>query len=255
MRTRATGGGAWLRTCSRVGRMGMGRVELAMVQAEAARAVGSFAINAQAPDEGNMHTLLHWGTEAKKRCPPTSLPGGRAVVLRHDRARGGGSTPVIRTRAYPDGDEWVVNGHKWFISGANGARFAILICRTEDDPEMPKAANTAFIVDLPAEGWNQVREIETWHGPHGHAEIVIEDLRIHDDQMLGGRGLGHMLGQLPARPRPPGHCLQLDRAGRDGPRHEVDRSLKRFSHGSCGREAGDPVDDSPTRRWTSTSRS
>ena len=65
-----------------------------------------------------------------------------------------------------DGDEWVINGHKWFISNARRASFAILIARTElDVPELPQAANTAFIVDLPAPGWNRVREIETMHGP------------------------------------------------------------------------------------------
>ena len=54
-----------------------------------------------------------------------------------------GSDPtLIKTFAYRDGDEWVINGHKWFISGARGAKFAILIARTEEDPEIPQAANT-----------------------------------------------------------------------------------------------------------------
>ena len=54
-----------------------------------------------------------------------------------------GSDPtLIQTFAYRDGDEWVINGHKWFISGAKGAKFAILIARTEEDPEIPQAANT-----------------------------------------------------------------------------------------------------------------
>ena len=72
---------------------------------------------------------------------------------------------------------------------------AILVARTEDDPDLPQAANTAFLIDLPAEGWNEVRQIETMHGSTGHSEIVIEDLRVHESQMLGGRGQGHLLGQ------------------------------------------------------------
>ena len=65
----------------------------------------------------------------------------------------------------------MINGHKWFISNARRASFAILIARTEDDPELPQAANTAFIVDIPSEGWNDVREVETMHGATGHSEI------------------------------------------------------------------------------------
>ena len=64
-----------------------------------------------------------------------------------------GSDPTLmQTRAVPDGDEWVINGHKWFISGARGAQFAILLARTEDDPEVPQAATSAFIVDVPVAG-------------------------------------------------------------------------------------------------------
>ena len=95
-----------------------------------------------------------------------------------------GSDPtLIRTNAYKDGDEWVINGHKWFISNAHRANFAILIARTEDDPDLPQAANTAFIIDLPSDGWTEVREIETMHGSTGHSEIMIEDLRVNDSKM------------------------------------------------------------------------
>jgi acyl-CoA dehydrogenase len=76
-----------------------------------------------------------------------------------------GSDPtLIKTFAYQDGDEWVINGHKWFISGARGAKSAMSIARTEDDPELPQAANTCFIVDLPSEGWNVVRDVESMAG-------------------------------------------------------------------------------------------
>ena len=132
-----------------------------------------------------------------------------------------GSDPtLIQTHAYQDGDEWVINGHKWFISNAHRAQFAILIARTEDDPDLPQAANTAFIVDIPAEGWNEVREVETMHGSTGHSEILIEDLRVPADRMLGGRGQGHMLGQYRLGPGPAGPLHALDRPGRDGARHD-----------------------------------
>jgi acyl-CoA dehydrogenase len=120
-----------------------------------------------------------------------------------------GSDPtLIRTTAVQDGDEWVINGHKWFISNARRAKFAILVCRTEDNPDLPQAANTAFIVDLPSEGWNRVREVETMHGGTGHSEIVIEDLRVPNENMLGGRGQGHMLGQYRLGPARLAHCMR-----------------------------------------------
>jgi acyl-CoA dehydrogenase len=76
-----------------------------------------------------------------------------------------------------------------------------LIARTDDAPEIPQAANTAFIVDLPAKGWTVVRDIFTMAGHHNHAEIRIENLRVPNASMLGGRGQGHLLGQARLGPR------------------------------------------------------
>ena len=75
-------------------------------------------------------------------------------MLRHDRARGGRLATRRSSRPSPTatGTSGSINGHKWFISGAKGAKFAILIARTEEDPEIPQAANTAFLVDLPQPG-------------------------------------------------------------------------------------------------------
>src|SRR5690606_32237791 len=144
-----------------------------------------------------------------------------------------GSDPtLIRTTAVPDGDEWIINGHKWFISQAHRADFAIVICRTEDDPDLPQAANTAFIVGLPAEGWEEVRQIETMHGSTGHSEILIRDLRVHTDQMLGGRGQGHLLGQARLGPARLAHCMRWIAQAETALDMMVDRSLNRYAHGS-----------------------
>jgi acyl-CoA dehydrogenase len=217
------------------GGMGLGHVELAMVQAEAAKTgFGPFAINAQAPDEGNMHTLLHWGTESQKQKYLKPLCDGvaRSCFAMTEPEVAGSDPTLIKTWAYPDGDEWVINGHKWFISGAHRANFAILIARTEQEPDIPQAANSAFIIDLPSEGWNEVREVETMHGSTGHSEIVIEDLRVHNDQMLGGRGQGHLLGQYRLGPARLAHCMRWIAQAEMALDMMVDRSLNRFSHGS-----------------------
>ncbi|MGA2522086.1 MAG: acyl-CoA dehydrogenase family protein [Acidimicrobiales bacterium] len=187
------------------GGMGLGPTALAAVSAEAATTrFGSYIINCYAPDEGNMHTLMHWGTEEQKEryLRPMCEGSLRSCFAMTEPEVAGSDPTLMRTRAVPDGDSWIVNGHKWFISGARGARFAILLARTEDDPEVPQAATTAFIVDVPSPGWEIVRDIETMSGSHNHCEIRISDLRVPDANRLGGRGQGHRLGQYrlgPAR--------------------------------------------------------
>lgn len=215
--------------------MGLGHVELAMVQAEAARSYyGPWVLNCQAPDEGNMHTLLHWATDEQKAKYLKPLCDGTAwscFAMTEPEVAGSDPT-LIRTNAYQDGEEWVINGHKWFISNAHRANFAILIARTEDDPDLPQAANTAFLVDIPSPGWNEVRQIETMHGSTGHSEIVIEDLRVHESQMLGGPGQGHLLGQYRLGPARLAHCMRWIAQAETALDMMVDRSLNRYAHGS-----------------------
>ena len=215
--------------------MGLSHVAMASVSAEAARArMGPFALNAQAPDEGNMHTLLHWATDEQKEKYLKPLCDGykRSCFAMTEPEVAGSDPTLIQTRAYPDGDEWVINGHKWFISGARGAAFAILIARTEDDPDLPQAANSAFLVDIPSEGWEVVRDVQTMSGGHNHCEIRITDLRVHKDQMLGGRGEGHLLGQARLGPARLAHCMRWIGQAETALEMMVDRSLERYSHGS-----------------------
>jgi len=217
------------------GGMGLSHVEMAMVQAEAAKSYyGPWVLNCQAPDEGNMHTLLHWANEEQKQKYLKPLCDGRmwSCFAMTEPEVAGSDPTLIQTRAYQDGDEWVINGHKWFISNAHRANFAILIARTEDDPDLPQAANTAFLVDIPSDGWNEVRQVETMHGSTGHSEILIEDLRVHNDQMLGGRGQGHLLGQARLGPARLAHCMRWIAQAETALDMMVDRSLTRFSHGS-----------------------
>ena len=144
-----------------------------------------------------------------------------------------GSDPTLmQTRAVLDGDEWVVNGHKWFISGARGAQFAILMARTEDDPEVPQAATSAFIVDVPSPGWEIVRDVETMAGSHNHCEIRITDLRVPDANRLGDRGQGHRLGQYRLGPARLAHCMRWLGQIETALDLMVARATQRYSHGS-----------------------
>lgn len=236
MRVAARDRGLWLPHMPKeYGGMGLGHVAMAAVSAEAAKSsFGPYALNAQAPDEGNMHTLLHWATPEQKEKYLRPLCDGtiRSCFAMTEPEVAGSDPTLIQTRAVQDGDSWVVNGHKWFISGASGARFAILIARTEDNPEIPQAANTAFIVDLPSPGWTVVRDVSTMAGHHNHAEIRIENLRIPNANMLGKRGQGHLLGQARLGPARLAHCMRWLGQAEVALDMMVDRALKRYAHGS-----------------------
>jgi acyl-CoA dehydrogenase len=236
MRAAAQEWGLWLpHMPQELGGMGLGHVAMASVSAEAAKSgFGPFALNAQAPDEGNMHTLLHWATDDQKERYLKPLCKGviRSCFAMTEPEVAGSDPTLIQTRAVLDGDEWVVNGHKWFISGAHGARFAILIARTEDEPDVPQAGNSAFLVDLPSEGWEVVRDVVTMSGSHNHCEIRITNLRVPKANMLGGRGQGHLLGQARLGPARLAHCMRWLGQAEIALDMMVKRSLERFAHGS-----------------------
>ena len=237
LREKAKAEGLWLpHMPPEWGGMGLGHVELAMVQAEAGKTrLGPWILNCMAPDEGNMHTLLHWGTEEQKEQYLRPLCEGTLMsCFAMTEPEVAGSDPtLIRTTAVKDGDEWIINGHKWFISNARRASFAILIARTElDVPEGSRGASTAFIVETSKRGWHEEREIETMHGLAGHSEIIIEDLRVHDSKVLGGRGNGHRLGQYRLGPARLAHCMRWIAQAETALDMMVDRALNRYSHGS-----------------------
>jgi acyl-CoA dehydrogenase len=236
MRKAAQEWGLWLPHMPEAyGGMGLGHVAMAAVSAEAAKSrYGPFALNAQAPDEGNMHTLLQWATDEQKETYLRPLCEGRirSCFAMTEPEVAGSDPTLIQTRAVPDGGDWVINGHKWFISGARGAQFAILIARTEDDPELPQAGNSAFLVDIPSDGWEVVRDVETMSGGHNHCEIRITDLRVPAANMLGGRGQGHLLGQARLGPARLAHCMRWLGQAEIALDMMVARSLERFAHGS-----------------------
>jgi acyl-CoA dehydrogenase len=236
MRKQAQERGLWLpHMPEEYGGMGLGHVAMAAVSAEAAKTrFGPFALNAQAPDEGNMHTLHHWATPDQKERYLVPLCQGklRSCFAMTEPEVAGSDPTLIQTRAVRDGDDWVINGHKWFISGARGAGFAILIARTEEAPELPQAANSAFIIDIPSDGWEIVRDVETLSGSHNHCEIRITDLRVSDAQMLGGPGEGHLLGQARLGPARLAHCMRWIGQAEIALEMMIDRALKRYTHGS-----------------------
>ncbi|MBD3646515.1 MAG: acyl-CoA dehydrogenase family protein, partial [Pseudomonadales bacterium] len=108
-----------------------------------------------------------------------------------------GSDPrSIQTTAVLDGDEWVINGRKWFTSNARRADFVIAMCRTEDDES--GGANdkmTQIIVPTDTPGFELVRNVPVWGRPGGHGEIIYKNVRVPLENALGGRGTGHEAAQ------------------------------------------------------------
>ncbi|HZU80523.1 MAG TPA: acyl-CoA dehydrogenase family protein [Acidimicrobiales bacterium] len=236
MRGKARDLGLWMpHMPAEWGGAGFGPTALAAVSAEAAKSrFGSYIVNCYAPDEGNMHTLLHWGTDDQKDRYLKAMCEGtlRSCFAMTEPEVAGSDPTLMQTRAELQGDEWVINGHKWFISGARGAKFAILIARTEDNPEVPQAATSAFIVDIPSDGWEIVRDVETMAGSHNHCEIRIDNLRVPVANLLGGRGNGHRLGQARLGPARLAHCMRWLGQIETALDLMVDRATKRYSHGS-----------------------
>jgi acyl-CoA dehydrogenase len=194
------------------GGLGVGPLGMALISQECgASALGSLALNAMAPDEGNMHLLLHAGTDSQKEryLRPLAAAETRSCFAMTERAAGSDPT-MLRTNAKPEGDGWVIEGEKWFISGANGAGFAIVVAETDPDADSRYLRHSMFLVDGDTPGWNVLREIPVMgtHGPGGHCEVRLESCRVPGDAMLGDRGAGLALAQARLGPARLAHAMR-----------------------------------------------
>jgi acyl-CoA dehydrogenase len=160
---------------------------------EANRSIfGPVVFNCSAPDDGNMSVLAKVGTPAQKETWLRPIVEGkvRSTFAMTEPHPGGGSDPtMIVTRAERRGDTWVVNGRKWFITGAGEAAHFILIARTSDDT---RKGLTAFLFHKDQPGWRIVRRIPIM-GPEehgGHCEIEFDGLEIPHENVLMNVGDG-----------------------------------------------------------------
>jgi acyl-CoA dehydrogenase len=195
------------------GGLGLDLLECCPVFEAAGRSLlGPLALNCAAPDEGNMHLLHLIANAAQKERYLQPLIEGRmrSCFAMTEPAPGAGSDPtMIQTRAEQRGDTWLINGHKWFASGADGAGFYIVMART--DPDVPAAEGcTLFLVDAGAPGLRIERRIEglTVASPGGHCEVVFEDCVVPASQVLGVPGKGFKLTQVRLGPARLTHCMR-----------------------------------------------
>ena len=169
--------------------------------------LGAPALNCAPPDQPNMINLLSHGNAAQRDRYLQPLVRGEihSCFAMTEPAPGAGSDPsMLRTTAERRDGKWVINGHKWFISGAVDAAFAIVLARTD-------AGATMFIVDTGNPGYRLVRNIAGMDGFQigGHGEIRFENCVVGDDAVLGEVGQGFIYAQARLEPARLSHCMRF----------------------------------------------
>jgi len=173
--------------------------------------VAPMAFNCSAPDTGNMEILAEYGTADQQDRWLTPLLEGqtRSCFSMTEPATAGSDPTGLAARAELDGGEWVINGHKWFTSGYNGADVAIAMVVTDPDAAPHKRASMILVpIDTP--GLTGVRPVPVMGhsaGP-GHWELTYEDVRVPEGNLLGGRGEGFAIAQARLGPGRIHHCMR-----------------------------------------------
>jgi acyl-CoA dehydrogenase len=221
-----------------LGGRGYGQVKLGLMhEIEGASIWAPIVFGNQAPDSGNSEILAHFGTQAQKdRWLYPLLDGRIRSAFSMTEPNTSGSDPtLLSTTAVLDGDEWVINGHKWFTSNGMIADFLIAMVVTEPDAGRYERASM-IIVPTDAPGLNRVRNIPTMGGDaekfgYGHAEILYEDVRVPKDNILGGRGQGFLIAQARLGPGRIHHCMRWLGQARRAFDMMCERALQREAFG------------------------
>lgn len=234
-REAAKAAGLWLpQLPAEMGGLGLPVVAMAACYEEMNRSIfGPVCFNAAAPDDGNMLLLNRVATPAQRdRWLLPITTGAVRSAFAMTEPDGCGSDPGLTyTTAVREGDDWIIHGRKWFITGAGVARHFVLIARTSDDE---RRGLTAFLFDAGQPGWRIERRIPIM-GPEehgGHCELIFEGLRIPDSQRLMDEGDGLKVTQIRLGIARLTHCMRWLGLARRCVELAVDRTEKRMSFGS-----------------------
>jgi alkylation response protein AidB-like acyl-CoA dehydrogenase len=196
------------------GGMGLSLVEFAQVSAVLGESpIGHYLFNCNAPDIGNQELLLSHGTDAQRAQWFVPLARGEIrSCFAMTEPEFAGSNPVwMNTTAHRDGDEYVITGHKWFTSSADGAAFTIVMAVTAPDAPMHKRASQ-IIVPMDAKGITFLRNIpvmgEAGSDYVSHAELRFDDVRVPVSNRIGEEGAGFALAQERLGPGRIHHCMR-----------------------------------------------
>lgn len=180
-----------------LGGPGYGQVKLALMNEILGRSkFGPIVFGCQAPDSGNSEILAHYGTPAQKeRYLKPLLNNDIVSCFSMTEVQGGADPKVFTTSAVLEGDEWVINGEKWFSSHAHVASFYLLMAVTDPDAGEYRRLST-FIIPADTPGIEMVRNMPVGHhGQPGHAWLRLTNVRVPKDHLLGERGGGFVVAQ------------------------------------------------------------
>lgn len=216
---------------------GLGMSDRAPIFEEAGYSLfGPTALNIAAPDEGNVHMLAHIADPEQKEqfLAPLARGDVRSAFAMTEPAPGAGSDPsALTTRAVRAEGGWRINGHKWFITGADGAGFFIIMARTSGEPG-DRGGATMFLAPADTPGVRVGRHIDTLDRSMlgGHCEVFFEDLLVPDAAVLGAVDRGFEYAQVRLGPARMTHVMRWLGAARRGHDVAVSRVAERRGFGS-----------------------
>lgn len=191
-----------------MGGLGWSHLQKAVAFEEAGySALGPIALNIHAPDEGNIHLLDAVANDAQKQRWLRKLVAGeiRSCFAMTEPAPGAGSDPsMLQTTAIEDGDDYIINGRKWLITGADGASVAIIMAKMED------GSASMFLTDTKVEGFILEKNMNAMDScfSGGHGILRFENLRIPKENVLGEIGKGFKYAQVRLAPARLTHCMR-----------------------------------------------
>jgi len=224
-----------------LGGQGFGQVKLGLMhEILGSTPIAPLVFGNAAPDSGNSEILALAGTpEQKARYLHPLLAGDLKSAFSMTEPDTAGSDPtLLRTTAVRDGEQWVINGHKWFSTNGSIADFLIVMAVTDPEARRHQRASM-LIVDADTPGVTIVRDVSTMEHPWesfgrygNHAEIRYEDVRVPAGALLGAQGAGFLISQQRLYPGRIHHCMRWLGVARRAFDMLCERSVYRYAHGS-----------------------